>query len=81
MTTHPRWKLWHLFGLMTLAAIYFGVMSMLGLHTEDAISLISLLGLFLALIFEHKMPQWISLIIAAVCIMWLAVRAVLPNMP
>ncbi len=74
----PRWKLRHLFAITTVVAIYFGLMSLVGIHTEDAITLISLLGLFVTIIFEHKMPQWISLMIAAACIMWLAAWAMLP---
>ncbi len=75
----PRWKLWHLFAITTFAAVCFGLLSLVDIHTEDAITLISLLGLFVTIIFEHKMPQWISLMIAAACIMWLAAWAMLPD--
>ena len=65
--------------MMTVAAVYFGATSAMGMHAEDAITLISLAGLFAAIIFEHMMPQWVSLVIAAICVMWLAGWALLPD--
>ncbi len=68
MVPKIQWKLRNLFAITTVVAIYLGSMKYLKLPFEESVVLASTLILAITILYERKMPQWVSLAIAAICL-------------
>lgn len=63
-----RWNLRTQIAVFTVAAIYLGIAGYLKLPLDLILPLMASPVLLLTIVYERKLPQWLSLVIGFICV-------------